>query len=815
MLGAGMAEAAYLVHQNGTLPMVTQKVKVDINNQVAVTRLEMVFYNPNDYTIQPNIRFPIHEKASVQQFSLTDGEGNTYSGTIEESNKATQVFNEAKAEGMMPAMAVQKQPGVFEASIGAVGPKSRASVIIEYSEILPYSRGNVSYILPFNVKQYQQPNLETSAISITLTDQKEISSVVSLSHDIYAEKTENGAWNVVFEKNNYLPAGDFRLNYDVKAEALAANFLSTRPEVDKDGYFMLMLSPAEIISAEDIAMRDIVFVVDTSGSMSGRKMEQTKRAFDFFVKRLNENDRFGIVAFSSQVKTWVPELLPVNDENRKVAGSFIEMLYASGGTNIHGSLQAALKLFDNSEGRTRTLVFLTDGEASTGITDTNTIVRDFNAANTAQVRTFTLGVGSSVNTVLLNKIAVENRGEALYLKEHSQNIDTELMAFYESISTPLLVDLALDWGEAEVSEVFPKTLPNIYQGTQLVITGRYKKGAAANITLNGSLNTVKHSFPVTATFAEESNDNLFVSRFWAKAKADDLMLQMQTYGQKPELKDEVIALSKKYQFATPFTSFVAVSTTPVPQVTQQAAARINNRNSPSSARNTSAMARPKQPSGTAPTRTIVRRSEAKSISLWGATGFLPLGALAVPNFRKARQQSRQKACLANQRVLMGAIEMYNMDHDVMITEMNDHVIDDLVQGKYLKSPIVPAEQSCCFGSTGPLDGDGVIICAEHGTVEDPFDVNTDQKIKDEIRKYRFYDLGTGNQTSENVEIRYEGDSWFIRIWNSWLADVVNLLINVPLFIIGLVFSLYLMYAILSVPFKIIGGIIQLFSGKES
>jgi hypothetical protein len=388
------------------------------------------------------------------------------------------------------------------------------------------------------------------------------------------------------------------------------------------------------------------------------------------------------------------------------------------------------------------------------------------------------------------------------------------MAFYENISTPLLVDLALDWGDAKVSDVFPKTLPNIYQGTQLVITGRYKEGGAADITLTGFLNTVKQSFPVKAVFAGESNENLFVSRFWAKAKADDLMLQMQTYGQRSELKDEVIALSKKYQFATPFTSFVAVSTTPVPQVTQQAAARHNARNEPSSARNTSAMARPGSTSGTAPTRTIVRRTEAKSLSLWGASGFLPM-ALAVPNFRKARQQARGKACFANQRVLMGAIEMYNMDHNEMITELNDHVIDDLVQGKYLKARIVPAEQDCCFGSTGPLNQDGVVICAVHGCPDMPFDANTDPAIKEQVRQGKFYDLGNGGVVSGHVEIRYEGETWFTRIWNSWLADALNLLINVPLFIIGLVFSLYLMYAILSVPFKIIGGILAMFSDKES
>ncbi|MBU1107270.1 MAG: hypothetical protein KKB51_11425, partial [Candidatus Riflebacteria bacterium] len=299
--------------------------------------------------------------------------------------------------------------------------------------------------------------------------------------------------------------------------------------------------------------------------------------------------------------------------------------------------------------------------------------------------------------------------------------------------------------------------------------------------------------------------------------ADDLMLQMQTYGQKQELKDEVIALSKEYQFATPFTSFVAVSTTPVPQVSQRAATH-------SSASNLSTMARATNRSNMAVnnsgggTRTIVRRTEAKSLSLWGATGFLPIAAIAIPNFRKARQQSRQKACFANQRVLMGAIEMYNMDNNVMIDVMTPEVMDLLVQGKYLKSPIVPAEQDCCFGTIDDLSKSGIVICAVHGSIEDPIIDSSSADAKAIVSQATFYDASTNSLipgTVTTVEIRYENETWFTRIWNSWLADAVNLLINVPLFIIGLVFSLYIMYYILSLPFKIIAGISNFFTDKES
>lgn len=795
------SEAAYLVFQQGNLPLISQKIKVSINNQVAVTSLEMIFDNPHDFTIQPNIRFPIHEKASVQNFSLTDATGQTFSGTIEESAQAEQTFAEAKSEGMMPAMAVQKQPGVFEASIGAIGPKSRATVTIEYSEILPYSRGTISYKLPFNVSESQKANLETSSIMVEIVDQKEISALVSPSHDVYAEKINEKSWRAVFEKNNYLPSGDFLLNYEVKAEAMASNFLATRPDEAQDGFFMLMLSPAEIVSTKDIANRDIVFVMDTSGSMQGIKIEQTKKAFKFFVNKLNENDRYGIVDFSSGVKTWKEELQPVNEWTKSEADYYINKLYASGGTNIHGSLLKALAMFDKTENRTRTIVFLTDGEASTGVTNTDQIVKDYNAANSLQVRTFTLGVGRSVNKTLLNKIAVENRGESVYLDENSRNIDNDLISFYQSISTPLLVDLALDFGGVEVSEVYPKTLPNIYQGTQLVVTGRYKKGGEATIKLTGNLNSARQEFPVTANFAEASKENLFVSRFWAKAKADDLLLQIQTYGQNQSMKEEVIKLSKEYQFATPFTSFIAVSTTPVPQVQQPSQVSQTS----SSAKYSATLANIKRNSAPLK-RTIVRQTQAKPLSLWGATGFLPVAAIAVPNFRKARTQARIKACFANMRVIQGAVEMYNMDHDVMMDIVTENELDILVKEKYLKAMPVKPEEGCWYGCKGDVSQDGVVVCALHGSVEEP--IIPEESKSGPTGDLIFYDPASGQYVSQVItsDVINQTIPWTTRIWNTYIADALNLLINVPLFLVGLAFSLWLFYIIITLPFKVLQAI---------
>ncbi|GAB4282667.1 MAG: hypothetical protein Kow0029_28360 [Candidatus Rifleibacteriota bacterium] len=778
---AQIADAGYLICSKGDLPLISQKIKVTIKNQVAVTRLEQIFFNPHDLTIQPNIRFPIHEKAAVQGFSLTDSNGQTYEGTIEETNKATKTFNEAKEEGMMPALAVQKQPGVFETSIGAIGPNSRATVTIEYSEILDYKAGTISYSLPFDISSWQKKELEQVSIQIIVEDQKEIVSLNSGSHSIYAEKINSRKWQANFERNNFLPTGNFNLNYEVKADKMAVNFLSTRPDSEKDGYFVLMLSPQEVVDQTDIADRDIVFVMDTSGSMSGEKIEQTKNAFEFFINKLNEKDRFAIVDFSDVVRTWKPELMPVSDVNRVQALQYIKELKAHGGTNIHGSLLQALKYFSGDQRRTNAIIFLTDGEASTGITSTAQITADFKRANTQNVRTFTLGVGQGVNKQLLGQIALQNRGDAVYLNARA-NLDVELKEFYQTISTPLLVDLKLEFGDMKVSEIFPKELPNIYKGTQLVVTGRYQKGGEAKIKLLGKLNSELKEFPITASFAEFNNENSFVARYWARSKADELLKEIKTFGEKPELKNEVVRLSKEYQFTTPYTSFIAVSTQQVPKVDRFA-----------SSRGTSATYAAIKRSAT-PKRVVVQQKKAKSLSLWGAAGFVPF-AVAIPNFRKAREQARGKACYANMRVLLGAVEMYNMDHAEQMTVLTDKEIDILVQEKYLKAPITKPETGCSYGTRGDLSKNGVICCAMHGAVEDS-DTHTD--AAGEITIYS--DGHDGYTTS--IEIQ-ETIPWTTRIWNDYLADALNIIINVPLFIAGLAFSLYLLWHILSIPFKII------------
>ena len=323
-----------------------------------------------------------------------------------------------------------------------------------------------------------------------------------------------------------------------------------------------------------------------------------------------------------------------------------------------------------------------------------------------------------------------------------------------SISTPVLVDVKLNMGSAEVSKVFPENLPPISHGSRLLIKGRYSKAASAEMTLTGTLNNVEHVFPINATFVEKSEDNLFIRQLWSKDNAGNRT--QATAGAEPQLSD--------------------------------------------------------QNSVTA--RTFVRCSETRPLSFWGIYGFLPT-IFALPLSRTRHNGGGHRACLANQRVLYGAIEMYNMDNNVMIDELDQETMDNLLKGQYLKSPMVMAKKECCFSITDALYSEDSIVCSVHGNSEIELEENSDQQTSDMFREGVYLEIIDKKQLVINKsEIIHEEDSWLKKTWNSWLADVVNLLINVPLFIIGLVLSFYLTYLILLLPFKLLAGLFELLSGKE-
>ncbi|MBP7632650.1 VWA domain-containing protein [Candidatus Ozemobacteraceae bacterium] len=779
------ATALHLYGPQGQLPMLEQRIKVTIDNQVAVTKLEQSFINTSDVTQETSYRFPLNEKASVQEFGLTGPNGIRQVGAIEEKQDAQQIYQNAQNAGMVPAMAQQADPNSFETKVGAVPAGGRTKIDLTYSELLDYSNGIIAYNIPMNISSIQQRNLDLVSVVIDIRDQKKIVSVKTPSHPAQARRIDDNHWQVTFERSKELPAADFQIQYEVTAQRMGFNFLSTQPDKDDKGFFMMMLAPQEVVDAGDIVARDIVFVLDVSGSMSGYKIKQTKAAYNFFIDHLNADDRFNVISFSDTATVWKDTLVSADSSNRADAKRFVSDLDTSGGTNIDEALRSAVNLFGTTKS-TKAIVFLTDGEPTVGITNPNAIATNMKGRNIAGIRTFTLGVGENVSTQLLDQLAIENRGEALYVHEND-TLEAKLTGFYETISKPLLVDLGIDWGGIKVSELYPKTIPNIYKGSQVVIVGRYEGSGVASLTLQGTLNGSPQSYPVSAEFVKNTDANKFVARVWAKTKADDLIREMRAYGENTEKKAEVIRLSKTYQFTTSYTSFVSVSpeqvaaAKPAHQNWQQQQrantwnhhTRVTPSQAPAPVSMPSYAASPVMPpqAGQArPTVTVVSRQEAKPIGTWGVSGFFP-AAVLVPNFRKAREQAREKACYANMRVLLGAVEMYNMDQPSMLRMIDDQVIDGLQQSNYLKGGINRPESGCAYLSSGDITSGGVIYCALHGTIE-PSNI-------------------------ANLNFKYQDSTpWETKLWNNVLQPIVSLAINIPIFLIGL----WLTWKIITLPF---------------
>lgn len=343
--------------------------------------------------------------------------------------------------------------------------------------------------------------------------------------------------------------------------------LTHRPLRGDKGYFTLLIAPRMEMSRKYQAPRDLVLVLDTSGSMRGAKMEQARKALQYCLDHLGGNDRFALVSFATTVNCYEDTLLPVNAEQIAKAKQWIEELQATGGTAINDALASALELRGKEEGRTFTVVFFTDGQPTIGETDVNKIVKNTLAKNTANTRIFPFGVGDDVNATMLDRLADQTRAVATYVRP-SEDIENKVSGLYGKISNPVLTNLKLTaTNDIKFSEVYPPELPDLFHGGQLVILGRYSGQGAATVKLSGQVGREMKEFVYDLTFPEKTSaERDFVEHLWARRKVGYLLDQIRANGENKELVQEVVALAKKYGITTPYTSYLVVPDGPVPLV---------------------------------------------------------------------------------------------------------------------------------------------------------------------------------------------------------------------------------------------------------
>lgn len=530
-------------------------VDVSINNQVAVTKVDQVFQNDNNRELEGIYIFPIPEGASISDFAMFV-DGKRVSSEILERGKARSIYEDIVRRMKDPALLEYMERGAFKASIYPIPARGEKRIQLEYSEVIKYDSGLCKYVYPLNTEKFSAKPIKSVTVSVQIKSDKAIKSIYSPSHEVDISRKDDNNAKIGYEASSVKPDRDFVVYYTVSDKDFGLNLL-THSDGSEDGFFILLVAPKYEVEDAEVIEKDIIFVLDKSGSMKENdKIEQAKGALKFCVKSLNKGDRFGIIIFSTDVDELDKSLLTATKANIDKAVGFIEDLDAKGGTDINSALQTALKKKPDP-GRPRIIVFLTDGLPTVGEQNVDSIIANVKKAKQNSTRIFTFGVGYDVNTHFLDKLAQDNKGFPQYV-EPSENIEVSVSNFYSKISEPLLSDLNLDMGTVNVKDIYPKTLPDLFKGSQLVVTGRYKGVAKTSIKLTGKVQSKNNEYTYEVSFPRKNSDNSFIPRLWAQRKVGYLLDEIRSHGENNELKDEIIQLSKKYGIITPYTSFLVL-----------------------------------------------------------------------------------------------------------------------------------------------------------------------------------------------------------------------------------------------------------------
>ena len=543
---------------HGWLTIVYHDVTVTIRDGVVTTQIDQVFRNETGHDVEGRYLFPLPEGAVVSAFTmLVDGEA--LEARVLEAGDARTIYEDYVRRAIDPALLEYVGRGALSARIYPIPADEERQIQITYSELLPADGGVYRYRYPLDTERFSARPLERVRIDIDIETTSPLSALYSPTHTLTVQRTGEFAASCVYEDSDRLPSQDFWLYYAVSDEDLGMT-LVTYNDPDDDGYFLLVVTPPAPTSSAEILPKDIVLVLDQSGSMSGDKIEQAKEALLFILGNLNPSDCFAVVSFNDYAQILTDGLTEVTADSIADARARVAGISAGGMTNIDQALSLSVGLFEANE-RPRFLIFLTDGEPTVGEQDPLTIAENALAANETDARLFAFGVGYDVNTVLLDKLALENRGSTTYVLP-DENLEARLSSFYRRIASPALANPVLDVEGAEVFDVFPRQLSDIFYGTQLLILGRYRANGDddALMTVSGDVESVATAYTSIQTFAASSLDASFLPRLWAGRKIAYLLDQIRLYGESEEAIDEVIALSRRYGIITPYTSFLVDET---------------------------------------------------------------------------------------------------------------------------------------------------------------------------------------------------------------------------------------------------------------
>lgn len=385
-------------------------VNARIKDQVARTQVTQTFVNTGSRTMEVCFAFPLPYDGAIDQLTFMV-DGKEYEGKLMPAKEARRIYEGYIRRNQDPALLEWIGTGMFKTSVFPVPPGAERKVTLKYSQLLRKDQKLTDYLFPLSTAKYTTTPIDTLKFDITITSNQRIKSVYSPTHPINIERQNEKHAHVKLESRNRIPSTDFRLFFDTNDGKLGASVLTYWPQDAQEGFFLMLASPTLKNPIDDQPKKTVILVADRSGSMSGKKIEQARKALRFVLNNLNEGDLFNIIAYDSDVESFRPELEKYNDKTRKEALAFVDGIYAGGSTAIDSALKTALSMIQDRS-RPNYIVFMTDGRPTAGETNEMKIVENSRRVNQMGARLISLGVGYDVNSRLLDRLTAENRGQS-------------------------------------------------------------------------------------------------------------------------------------------------------------------------------------------------------------------------------------------------------------------------------------------------------------------------------------------------------------------------------------------------------------------
>ncbi len=592
---AGSVEAVGPQGDTIVFPLMKSDIAADVVGDLATITVTQRFANPSSVPLNATYLFPLNHEAAVYKMVMEVGD-EIVEAKIKKKEEAKQVFEQAKSEGKAAALLTQHRPNMFTQNIANLMPGMPVKVTISYTQTVAKKDGAYELVMPLVVGPRYQPegagekpaddkevqkagNWELEAlpeypevagldipddidpervsVAVHLRAGMPIAEVSSDTHTLSVESPNKKESTVTLAEGRTIDNRDFVLRYRLTGAATQPGMLAHRDA--RGGFFSLMIEPPAMPASKDIAPREVVFVLDTSGSMSGQPLDASKLFMRRALEHLRSSDYFRILHFGSNAEEFLSSPVPATPMNLKAGMEYVEKLYANGGTEMDRALDKAFSVAQQPD-TLRLVVFLTDGYIGNEATILSHLKQEI-----GQARVYALGVGTSVNRYLLDEMARAGKGQARFIDPTEQPEEAAIQ-LAAKLETPVLTDISIDWGTLNPSDIAPQSIPDLFAGDNLRIQGRYATPGTYTLRINGKIGARKASLPLTVTLPESGDGaSDAIPLIWARSQVEEKMrllnapYYMKDGTSDDRLKEEVTQLGLDYALTTQWTSFVAVS----------------------------------------------------------------------------------------------------------------------------------------------------------------------------------------------------------------------------------------------------------------